>query len=181
MASLFDDHSRRKLFIQNFSHTLPKISLDLAPLQGSKITQLLQRLFISSTKQSGNGVQFGARRKEEILSFLDLLLNPAFRDGKIRKLGGESLLDHSSFSRYNKNKMVSVILGAISTKVLYPSISALVLSNYIRRQMSAPQKLKDLDFRINLKTGISMLALFLFKRLPLGSSIRGLRIVCSGR
>ena len=73
------------------------------------------------------------------------------------------------------------LFGKTASKVLYPSISAQVLSSYIKKQMSAPQKLKDLDFRINLKTGISMLALYLLKRFPLGSSIRGLRIVCSGR
>jgi len=177
VSSLFDDHLRRKRFIQNFSHTLPGTSLDIAPFRASKISQLFQRLLVPSVRKSGKDVQSGARKKEEVLSFLNLLLNPAFYEGKLRKLKSTSLVDRSS----SKDAIASLLLGNISSRVLYPSISAQVVATYIRRQMSSQQKLKDLDFRINLKTGISMLALFLFKRLPLGSSIRGLRIVCSGR
>jgi len=90
-------------------------------------------------------------------------------------------MNRSSRSSSNKDKIISFLLNNVSSKVLYPSISAQILSSYIKRQMSSPQKLKDLDFRINLKTGLSKLALFLFNRFSLGASIRGLRIVCSGR
>jgi hypothetical protein len=174
MSSLFDDHLKRKRFKRNFTHVLAGLSLDLAPFRGSKVSQLFQRLFVSSTKR------FGDRQKEEILSFLNLLLKPVFDEGKLFNLKTGSFMDNS-FSLDTRDKLASVLLNNISSKVLYPSISAQVIASYIKRQMSSPQKLKDLDFRINLKTGISMLALFLFKRLPLGSSIRGLRIVCSGR
>jgi hypothetical protein len=154
---------------------------DLASFRGSKIQQLFKRLFISSTKRFINTPQAGAQKKEEVLSFLNLLLNPAFSEGKLVKPLDESFVNHLPNSSSERNKIISLLLSNISSKVLYPSISAQVLSDYIRRQMSLPQKSKDLDFRINLKTGVSMLAVFLFKRFPLGSSIRGLRIVCSGR
>lgn len=155
------------------------MSLDLAPLRMSKISQIFQRLLASSVKKSTKDVQLGGRKREEFLSLLSLLLNPAFSEGKLGTLKSTSLIDSSSLG--SKGLDASLLLKNISSTVLYPSISAQVVATYIRRQMSSPQKLKDLDFRINLKTGISMLALFLFKRLPLGSSIRGLRIVCSGR
>jgi hypothetical protein len=180
-SSLFEDHLRRKHFIQNFSHMLPGISLDLASFRGSKVQQLFQRLLVLSARRIFKNPQFGKEKKEEIRSFLNLLLNPAFNEGKLLHPAGDSLVDHSSRSFVSKSKTISLLLKNISSKVLYPSISAQVLAGYIRRQMSLPQKLKDQDFRMNLKTGVSMLALFLLKRFPLGSSIRGLRIVCSGR
>lgn len=146
----------------------------------SKISQIFQRLLVPLVRKSGKDVQFGVRKREESLSLLSLLLNPTFYEGKLGKLKSTFPNDSSS-PLGNDNAAASFLLKNISSTVLYPSISAQVVATYIRRQMSSPQKLKDLDFRINLKTGISMLALFLFKRLPLGSSIRGLRIVCSGR
>jgi hypothetical protein len=145
----------------------------------SKISQIFQRLLAPSFRKPGKGVQFDGQKKEEFLSLLSLLLNPAFSEGKLGKMKSASLIDSSSLG--SNGLTASLLLKNISSTVLYPSISAQVVATYIRRQMSSPQKLKDLDFRINLKTGLSMLALFLFKRLPLGSSIRGLRIVCSGR
>jgi hypothetical protein len=160
---------------------LPGIGLDLAVFRSSKVQQLFQRLFISLAKRSVNTFQVDRQKKEEILSFLNLLLTPAFTDGKLAKPLAESFVDNLPRSSTERNKIISLLLSNVSSKVLYPSISAQVLSDYIRRQMSLPQKSKDLDFRINLKTGISMLAVFLLKRFSLGSSIRGLRIVCSGR
>jgi hypothetical protein len=180
MPSLFDNHLKRKRFSQNFAHVLAGISLELAPFRGSNISQLFQRLLDLSTKRFGKSNQFGEQRKEKILSFLDLLLKPVFDEANLLK-SKTNLFGDSSSSLDTKGKVISFLLNNIPSKVLYPSVSVQVIASYIRRQMSLPQKLKDLDFRINLKTGISMLALFIFKRLPLGSSIRGLRIVCSGR
>jgi hypothetical protein len=167
--SLFEDHFRRKRFAQNFSHTLPGISLDLFTFQNSKIQQLFQRLPISFTKFLNKEPLVEGVKNEEILFFTNLLLGPAFNEGKLLR------------AKNGSYESISSLVVNTASKVLYPPISAQVLSSYIKKQMSAPQKLKDLDFRINLKTGISMLALFLFKRFSLGSSIRGLRIVCSGR
>jgi hypothetical protein len=124
---------------------------------------------MSSVKRLAKEPQREKLNNEEILSLTSLLLDPTFDERKLLR------------SKNASGESISALSGNTASKVLYPSISAQVLSSYIKRQMSAPQKLKDLDFRINLKTGISMLALFLFKRFPLGSSIRGLRIVCSGR
>jgi len=135
---------------------------------------LFQRL-LSSNKQFIKNPQVAAHKRDEVLSFLSLLLDPAFSGGKLLKTKDEVAISS------RQERTLSFLLNTISSKVLYPSIGAEVLANYIKKQMSSPQKLKDLDFRINLKTGISMLALFLFKRFSLGSSIRGLRIVCSGR
>lgn len=160
---------------------LPGISLNLASFRGSKVQQLFQRLSVLSVKRIFKNPQLGKEKKEEILSFLNLLLDPAFNEGKLLQSTGDSFVNHSSRSFNNKSKTISLLLNNISSKVLYPSISAQVLAGYIKRQMALPQKLKDQDFRMNLKTGVSMLALFLLKRFPLGSSIRGLRIVCSGR
>jgi hypothetical protein len=167
--SLFEDHLRRKRFAQNFSHTLSGISLDLFTFQNSKIQQLFQRLVLSSAKRFIKEPLTEGLKNEEILSLTSFLLDPAFDEGKLLR------------AKSGSYESIPSLLGNTASKVLYPSISAQVLSSYIKKQMSAPQKLKDLDFRINLKTGISMLALFLLKRFPLGSSIRGLRIVCSGR
>jgi isopenicillin N synthase-like dioxygenase len=169
MPSLFEDHLRRKRFAQNFSHTLPGVSFGLFNFQNSKIQQLFQRLAISSAKRFFKEPQTERLNTGETLSFINPLLDSAFDERKLFQDKNDSYENLLPLS------------GNIASKVLYPSISAQVLSSYIKRQMSAPQKLKDLDFRINLKTGISMLALYLLKRFPLGSSIRGLRIVCSGR
>jgi hypothetical protein len=107
------------------------------------------------------------------------LFDPTFKEGNISKSSNKVSVKSSSF--HDDYKKLVPIVNSISSKVLYPAVSAQTVSEYIRRQMSSPPKLKDLDFRINLKTGISMLALFLIKRLPVGSSICGLRIVCSGK
>jgi len=180
-SSLFEDHLRRKRFIHNFSQTLPGVSLELVNFRSSKIQQFFQRLFALSTKRPVKSSRIAVQKREKILSLLSLLLDPAFQSGKLLKPINEIPVDHTAQSISIKNEIVSFISTGISSKVLYPSLSAQALAGYIRRQMSSPQKLKDLDFRVNLKTGISMLAAFLFKRFPLGSSIRGLRIVCSGR
>jgi hypothetical protein len=160
---------------------LPGISLNLGSFRGSKVQQLFQRLSVLSAKRTFKNPQLGKKKNEEILSFLNLLLNPAFNEGKLVQPADDSPVNRSSRSFNNKSKTISLFLNNISSKVLYPAISAQVLAGYIKRQMALPQKLKDHDFRMNLKTGVSMLALFLLKRFPSGSSIRGLRIVCSGR
>jgi hypothetical protein len=180
-SSLFEDHLRRKRFAQNFSHLLPSISFDLVGLKNPKIQQLLQRLFVSSAKQFFKNPRAMAKKKEEILSLLGLLVQPAFTEGKLVKPFSCTSAGSSSRVLTDKSDTLTALANNISSKILYPSISAHVVAGYIRRQMASPQKLEDLDFRINLKTGISMLALFLFKRFPLGSSIQGLRIVCSGK
>jgi len=179
--SLFEDHLKRKRFAQNFSYALPGIDLDLVTFRGSKIQQLFRRLFASTSKRFIKNPADSGQQKKQILSFLSLLLDPGFNEGKLLKSKNDPLAASLLDSLNNNDKLSSFVSGVTSNKVLYPSISAQVLSNYIKKQMSAPQKLKDLDFRINLKTGISLLALFLLKRSPLGSSIRGLRVVCSGR
>jgi hypothetical protein len=143
--------------------------------------QLFRRLFASTSKRFIKTPADSGQQKKQILSFLSLLLDPGFNEGKLLKSKKDPLTASLLDSLNNNDKLSSFVSGITSNKVLYPSISAQVLSNYIKKQMSAPQKLKDLDFRINLKTGISLLALFLLKRSPLGSSIRGLRVVCSGR
>jgi len=182
MSLLFEDHLNRKRFIQNFSHLLSGVSFKLASFRGSKIRQLLQRLFVSLAKRPFKNSQIAVQKREKILSFLNILLKPALSEGKLPKsINGVDVGDYFDRSLNDKSKILSFLVNNISSKVLYPSISAHVLANYIRKQMSLSQKLKDLDFRISLKAGISMLALFLFKRSPLGSSIKGLRIVCSGK
>lgn len=181
MSSLFEDHLNRKRFIQNFSHILSGVSFNLASFRGSKIRQLLQRLFVSPVKRPFKNPQIATQKREKILSFLNILLNPAFSLGKLPKSIKGAGVGDFVLSLNDKSKILSFLVDNISSKVLYPSISAQVLAGYIRKQMSLSQKLKDLDFRVSLKAGISMLALFLFKRSPLGSSIKGMRIVCSGK
>jgi hypothetical protein len=122
------------------------------------------------------------QRKEEVLSHLELLLSPVFKNSKINQSGalfesGSSVLLDSN----QKEKLASLLFDLVPTKVLYPALSAQALSEYIKRQMAAPQKLKDSDFRSNLKTGVSQLAILLSKRFSTTTPIQGLRIVCSGR
>jgi hypothetical protein len=122
------------------------------------------------------------QRREEIFSSLDLLLKPAFRTGQIGKTNTFSQEGTNAVSSIkNKEKIVSLLFNLIPSKVLYPALSAQVLSDYIRGQMAASQKLKDLDFRLNLKTGVSQIVALLLKRFTSVTPIRGLRVVCSGR
>jgi hypothetical protein len=126
--------------------------------------------------------QIVEQRREEIFNSLEVLLKPAFKAGQIGPASSSlPKVDRATFNFKDKGAIASLLFNLIPSKVLYPALSAQVLSEYIRRQMVAPQKLKDLDFRLNLKTGISQLAILLLKRFDLVTPIRGLRVVCSGR
>lgn len=182
VASSLHSHTTRKRFIQNFSHLLSGVSFDLAYFRSSKVQQFLQRLLTSPVKQFTRKAGLVDQRKEEVLSHLELLLSPVFKNSKINQSGalfesGSSVLLDSN----QKEKLASLLFDLVPTKVLYPALSAQALSEYIKRQMAAPQKLKDSDFRSNLKTGVSQLAILLSKRFSTTTPIQGLRIVCSGR
>jgi len=181
VASSLYSHTTRKRFIQNFSHLLSGVSFDLAYFRNSKIQQLLQRLLTSPVKQFTRKAGVVDQRKEEVLSHLELLLSPTFKYSKISQ--SDALFDYSRapLDSNQKEKLASLLFGLVPTKVLYPALSAQTLSEYIKRQMAASQKLKDSDFRSNLKTGVSQLAILLFKRFSTTTPIQGLRVVCSGR
>jgi len=182
VASSLHSHTTRKRFIQNFSHLLSGVFFDLAYFRSSKVQQFLQRLLTSPVKQFTRKAGLVDQRKEEVLSHLELLLSPVFKNSKINQSGAlfesgsSALLDSNQ-----KEKLASLLFDLVPTKVLYPALSAQALSEYIKRQMAAPQKLKDSDFRSNLKTGVSQLAILLSKRFSTTTPIQGLRIVCSGR
>jgi hypothetical protein len=182
VASSLHSHTTRKGFIQNFSHLLAGVSFDLAYFRNSKVQQFLQRLLTSPVKQFTRKAGLVDQRKEEVLSYLELLLSPVFKNSKISQ--SDALFENGSsvlLDSNQKEKLASLLFDLVPTKVLYPALSAQALSEYIKRQMAAPQKLKDSDFRSNLKTGVSQLAILLFKRFSTTTPIRGLRIVCSGR
>lgn len=182
VASSLHSHTTRKRFIQNFSHLLSGVSFDLAYFRSSKVQQFLQRLLTSPVKQFTRKAGLVDQRKEEVLSHLELLLSPVFKNSKINQSG--ALFENGSSALLDSNqkeKLASLLFDLVPTKVLYPALSAQALSEYIKRQMAAPQKLKDSDFRSNLKTGVSQLAILLSKRFSTTTPIQGLRVVCSGR
>lgn len=183
IASSLHSHTTRKRFIQNISHLLAGVSFDLAYFRSSKVQQFLQRLLASPVKQFTRKAGLVDQRKEEVLSHLELLLSPIFKNTKISQADAlfenddsRALLDSNQ-----KEKLASLLFDLVPTKVLYPALSAQALSEYIKRQMAASPKLKDSDFRSNLKTGVSQLAILLFKRFSTTTPIQGLRVVCSGR
>lgn len=119
--------------------------------------------------------------KKNALYCLALLVYPALHNK--RDLNLKSLLKGLQVSPESRTQrtLTSMILENITSKTLYPILSARALSEYIKVQMECPQKHKSLDFRYGIKPGIKRLARFIFKTLSSVVSIQGLRIVCSGR
>jgi hypothetical protein len=153
---------------------------------GTYIKKIFRRLMSYSLKHFYKRPSYNSQvalplAKKNALYCLALLIYPALHNK--RDLNLKSLLKGLQVSRKLRTQrmLTSMILENITSKTLYPILSARALSEYIKVQMDCPQKHKSLDFRYGIKPGIKRLARFIFKALSSVVSIQGLRIVCSGR
>ena len=171
------DQSKRRRLLVNMSHLFGGVSLNLLPVRGANIQKLFSRLLLATSPGSKRvrTTRSLVSKKLEIVDCLKFLMYSIFRSGK--KIQSDQQLSKTSAQHI----MLSSILTNTANKVLYPIISAHVLSDYIKGQIAAQQKFKSLDFRSGLKVGLSRLVNSFFKRFFNGGAVRGLRIVCAGR
>lgn len=136
--------------------------------------------FLSKRKRETNLSQ--VNRKNHLASKMKGIqhLTPLVGSTQLEVLGkNESFYDFSR--RLQKKELVSNSrMSSTGSKGFVTPISAQVLCNIVAYQLGLPPKLKDNNFKRNLRKGIVGLVKFIFNKRTT-PYIAGVKIICSGR